>query len=290
MKRKSFRIALAAALISAATPMIAHEECPFSGFYGGAQLGGTFLSGRDSLSVSGSAVVGPPVEVSFGNNDFSDRSSRKNSFAGDVFLGYGCGAWDPIYLGAELFLKGNKATITNVDEASATTIDVGVRIVGVPTFQNIATQVRSRLRPWEFGIDARPGVLLCEDTLLYGRIGVAFNRLSVRTITSNSANVTTPLDGVVTVPVNTILLEKHKNIGALRLGLGLEKEICENLSLRTDYIYTRYRKVTNSGSNGPVASTIATLGGPIAGTSTVSSTTVNRLLGHSVMLGLSYYW
>jgi len=288
MKKRSLRIALSAALIGAALPVIAYEECPFSGFYGGVQVGGSFVSGRETVGTSGVLSTGtPPAPLvpAESINTFSDRGFRKNSVAGDIFLGYGCSAWDPVYLGAEIFLRGAKATTTNLDDANMSLSTAAPSVIA----QDIATQVRTRLRPWEFGIDARPGVLLREDFLLYGRVGVAFNRLSVTTSTAYTVSTTA---GAVTrtFPANSLVVNSHRNIGALRLGLGVEKEICENLTLRTDYTYSRYRKVNTSGTQSIATLVPILIAPPITFTSTASNNTSTRAVSHSLMVGLSYYW
>lgn len=281
MKNSTLGIALSAALIAATTPVIANE-CPFSGFYGGVQLGGSFLSGTETVSTSGSTTIGTGAVVSSERiNTFSSRAVKRNSFAGDLFLGWGCAMWDPIYLSAEIFVKGTRATATNIDDANSSSNFTGF----VTLNQDIATQVRSRLRPWEFGIDFRPGYLVCEDTLLYGRVGYVYNRFSLRTTTTYTTSLTSPAGVTTALPTNTLLVDNHRHTGALRLGLGLEQELCENFTLRTDYTFTRYRRVNTNGTNA-IAS--AVLGTPV--TSTVSNGTSSRLISHAFMIGLSYYW
>jgi len=285
MKKKSLGIALSAALIAATTPVIAYEECPFSGFYGGVQLGGNFLSGRETVGTSGSTAIGVPVVSLESINTFSKRAVRRNSFAGEIFAGYGCDIWDQVYLGAEIFVKGARATATNVDDANSAILTAPATTLS----QDIATQVRTRLRPWEFGIDFRPGFLLCDDALLYGRVGYSYNRASIRTATTYSSSLT--VAGVTTAfPTNSVIVDSHRHTGALRLGLGLEQELCDNLTLRTDYTYSRYRKVNTSGSNALLSALVIPGAAPVPISSTVSNNTTSRLISHAFMIGLSYYW
>lgn len=291
MNKRSLGIVLSAAL--GATPIIANADCPFSGFYGGVQVGGSFVSGRESVGTSGATTV---LGESGNIGTFSHRAFKRNSFAGEFFLGYGCDICDEFYLGAELFVKGARATATNSDDANGSTTispNVAIRVLPEVTLsQDIATQTQSRLRPWEFGIDFRPGFVFCKNAMLYGRVGVAFNRMSVRTSTTYTSGLAVaavpPIS--VTFPTNSLIVDNHRNLAGLRLGLGLEKALCENLTLRTDYVYTHYRRVSNSGSNQVINAVSVAGGAPIPVGSSVSSNTTSRAGSHSVMIGLSYYW
>jgi opacity protein-like surface antigen len=136
-------------------------------------------------------------------------------------------------------------------------------------------QANVKLNPVEFGVDLRPGWLVSPDTLLYGRVGVAINRVRLQ-----SASL-----GVLSIPgypiiAGTLLApSSSKNIAGLRLGMGVEKHISPHLSLRADYIFTYYGKIHADQSF-----SIPSL--PLAFTNNADV----KLMNHSVMLGLSYYF
>lgn len=253
-----------------ATPAYSNDRCAFSGFYTGIAIGDSVTTGHARSTES--------VTERVGGTTFTDSRSirgglKKNAFVGEIHAGYG-EAWDCLYLGGEIFFKGSRVRARNSVTDSATEV-VGANTV----FTSTLTETHSaRLRSGEFGIDFRPGVLVNPCSLLYARVGVGFNRLSINRRTTFS--VTVP--GVGSGSVTGNVINRHKNVAALRLGAGLETEICANWTLRADYAYTRYRKAHHATSG--------TIVNPIVGTLGVSSNSHVSLNNHTMMLGASYYW
>jgi len=124
----------------------------------------------------------------------------------------------------------------------------------------------------EFALDARPGIIVACNSLLYARVGVARNKLTFNT--TQNATVATAVVAQTTFPISQTTA---KNVTGLRLGAGLEQKIFQCLSLRLDYIYTHYKRM----QFGNAAS---------IGIASLSNSTSVKTANHSVLLGLSYYW
>ncbi len=83
-------------------------------------------------------------------------------------------------------------------------------------------------RSW--GIGVLPGVLLPETTLLYGRVGYVDGDFHINTSDTSLVNANTWLDG-------------------LRLGVGLEKRIYKDFSIRAEYSHISYQKQSGTASD-----------------------------------------
>jgi opacity protein-like surface antigen len=271
MKKSKLYGIVPVVLVAAATasPAYSNDRCAFSGFYTGIAIGDSVTTGHARATDSVTERVG-------GTTFVDSRSVRaglkKNAFVGEIHAGYG-EAWDCLYLGGEIFFKGGRVRARN------TVSDSSTETVGALTINTSITETTSaRLRSGEFGIDFRPGVLVNPSSLLYARVGVGFNRLSINRRTTLSASI----PGVGSASVAGNVINRHKNVAALRLGAGLETEICANWTIRADYAYTRYRKAHHAVSSSVV--------NPVLGTLAVSSNSHVSLNNHTMMLGASYYW
>lgn len=257
----------------------------FDGAYLGAGLGGSFTRG-DLKAEPNSAADFDPQEGAPPNDISAALSAtntlKRNSFAGNLYAGYGH-AWQPLYLGVEAFIKLANYKMNYAASTTATKTAGG----GSYTLtDNLATASEVKLNPLEFGIDLRPGVLVTPNTLLFGRLGVAFNKLTLNSTTTtsgeytNGAGFTKNFSGAIT---NTA----SKSVPGLRLGLGLEQHLNEHLALRLDYVYTYYGKISTNNSTAPL---IDDGSGTGTVTGTVTDHTSAIVSNHTVMLGLSYYF
>lgn len=80
-------------------------------------------------------------------------------------------------------------------------------------------------RSW--GASALPGIYLPWCSLLYGRVGYEGGSFHI-----NSSDVSIP--------------SVDKTLNGLRLGLGLEKQVSKNLSLRLEYSHVQYQGLTRT--------------------------------------------
>jgi opacity protein-like surface antigen len=266
MKKRSIYGLLPIVLLAAVST--AHADCPFEGGYAGLAIGQSSTLGRSRTADSLRAVF--PGGVSEVGEQSERNGLKKNSFAGEIFTGYGCD-WDKFYLGAEAYFKTARGRAKNTATSTMTTT---LPTFGAPITLNSTTTTTAKLRNGEFGIDIRPGVLLTPSTMLYGRVGAAFNRIQLHTTT------------VVNNNAATLVNSRKKNATGLRLGGGMEHEFCSNWALRVDYVYTSYRKVNGS------ASQAGAIVAPPLGTGTVATSTTGsaKLNNHTTMLGVAYYW
>lgn len=260
-------MALVSTLIFASSTVQAIDRCPFDGFYLGASIGGTSTNvtqHQDNL-----ATIDTDDPFSF---SLSGPNSLKtnNSFKGALFAGLG-GTWHTLYLGAEIFADLGK--YKNHQYTSNTFIE-DTDVQGT-----IDTTTRTRVNSFQFGIDLRPGFLVTANSLLYGRVGVAYARPKLDVTTTINV-IDSENDEIVALAA---VGSKDKHFGALRLGAGLEQHICRGLNLRLDYIFTYYGKQDLAAYNN---FTIA--GGEEDSFYTLNNNTSVRIKNNTAMLGLSY--
>lgn len=273
MKKCALYGLLPVVLVAGATTASAnlHERCAFNGFYAGVGTGVNVTTGHARLAET-STFSFPALGIRESFSAFRHAGLKKNAWTGSVFAGYGC-AWDCFYLGAEAYYKYARARGHNSEVRNFRGINPTVAV-------GESYSVKAGLRPNEFGIDLRPGVMLSPRTLLYGRVGVAFNRVSVSFIRSEFTNASPAL-------VTSFQNGGHhrKNSAGLRLGAGMEHEFCNHWALRAEYTWARFQRVH-------FARTIATTPvGNFTRASAVDTTAARaRLSTHTVQLGLAYYW
>ena len=271
MKKRTLTLILPIVMAAAGTASASHSHCPFNGYYAGVSAGESLLVGTaNQIRSLGLSLPGAGYSI----NDSRGAGLKRNSLVGAIHGGYSY-TWEELYLGGEAFIKGsrNKASISDTTTFSQ-------NIAGNPTTLGITSNTRTTLKNVEFGIDFRPGYLVTPHSLLYARIGAAFNKLS---LTSNlTFNAQNPAFGQVSFPLPQ---GNSKTKTALRLGAGLEQQICEYWSLRADYTYTYYGRIAATDSvSGRVLSPI----GPVS--ALLTNTAKAKVSNHTLMLGLSHYW
>lgn len=266
-------------MLTMATPTFSDAYGCFDGWYSGLSLGGTFRSGHgssDTVAIT-SLDGGPPAADVFRSSRQFD--AQKNSALGAISGGYGYTWCDKYYGALEGFLSLSQYNQTNLIETNTNALFTG----GGGDLASISfnNTIETKLRSLEFGLDLRPGYLLFPDTLLFARIGVAYNKLFFNAnILESHVNISDNSGGF-----SVALTNKTKKCAALRLGLGLERQLYNGWSIRADYIYTYYgrmRTTSNTRTTGVV------LGN--AFTANASDTKKFTLSSNSAMLGLFYYW
>lgn len=138
----------------------------------------------------------------------------------------------------------------------------------------------------ELAIDLRPGFIVDCNTLLYGRVGIGFNRLRTRNRVDFEYNGR-EFNEFEGHSIDTQTANKKESKKALRLGVGCEWKICPNLSLTSDYIYSYYGKTKtqkigdSTFANGEDDNVIAN------GFKTSSSAKTSN---QAFMVGIKYYF
>lgn len=254
----------------------------FNGYYGG--VAGGVLRTESEISASATSTYA---------NLFDDANQlalsqheitvHDYSGIGDIYLGFGHFVGDSkFYLAGEIF--GNWAdrenSLRNWAYHSQPNDD--------EDFESLATKTSLELRNGEYGVDIRPGYLIDTNTMVYGRIGVAFNELTNEsTDTFSFTRHSQVLQSQATFD-NTLSRSKEKHVSALRLGIGLEHKITDSLAVTADYIYTYYGKVNTSG-----ISDTTTAGedlDPILNVDGLQVQSSGRVSTQAGMLGIKYYF
>ena len=261
-------------MATAGTAAASGAHCPFNGFYAGISAGESLLVGTTNQDRNIGLNV-PNIGQSYNINDSRGVGLKRNSFVGAIHGGYSY-TWEELYLGGEAFIKGsrNKASISDTTTFSQ-------NIAGNLTTLGVTSNTRTTLRNVEYGVDFRPGYLVTPHSLLYAKIGAAFNKLSLTSNLTFSAQ--SPGFGQASFPLTQ---GNSKTKTALRLGAGLEQQICKYWTVRADYTYTYYGRIatTNSISGGVVSPLV----GPV--TAALTNAAKTKVSNHTVMLGLSHYW
>ena len=240
MKSKLIPVIVLAAM--GASTNAAAQSCDYQGFYVGVNAGvANFFGNTDNA-----------IEASYRDRDnheslvFGEKrkaSSNKGTFG--LLLGYSWLFCDQFFLGAELGGAYSKGDLSGrvANEFERRTEEHRY----VTTLEGSA---RAHTRKWEWTADLTPGVVLCDSFLLFGRIGVAANR--VKLCSENSWDYSRARiegeDEHARVGHATAENGRSKNKGALRLGLGLAHYISDCLVLNANYVYTTYGSTCGFGT------------------------------------------
>ena len=242
------------------------------GFYTGIGLGIVHTDADVNVdpTVTINNILDTPSTLSVEQN----TNAAENSFLGNIYLGYGSLLYSsPWYLGAEVFANIAQHDMTTNAYASNTTTSQCCTIKNT-----LNSHTEAQLSPVEGGIDIRPGYLITATTLLFGRVGVAFNELKydqdntfVLNANSSSASPGAELD-----------ISQDKFVAGLRLGFGLEQYVGKGFALSANYVWTDYGKVSASGvaNSASLGSSNTLCGFQSGGSADVTS--------NSFTLGMSY--
>lgn len=80
--------------------------------------------------------------------------------------------------------------------------------------------VKTRLK-YTYGVDAIPGYMLSDNTMAYGRVGFERGKFEAKDSTGAKAS---------------------DNRNGLRVGLGLQTKVADQIAVRGEYDYTRFQK------------------------------------------------
>ena len=239
------KIVLLPLLILCSRSLIAGEMGPvpidsitnFKGQYLGAGVGGLFPFYNTQVNTLITARLPYLAQVK-GKGNFSS-----NNVFGDIFWGYGF-VFNSFYVGPEVYFNAGsrpKADLT---------------IQALNTFPNelLSTYTKTKLNSWEEGIDGRLGWVASPGSLLFIRLGAAFNNISL------NSNTTAYTDGTILPETKQLYYKASKSLVGFRAGAGLEQKLTPRISVRADYVYTYYGKFSAHGSNydsplGPIINT-----------------------------------
>jgi opacity protein-like surface antigen len=183
-----------------------------SGFYIGASGGLNLLRFRERLNI---------VEEEAGASLFHTGSHMGRGAVANILAGYGQ-FFGNFYLGIEGF-----ANITSSeDKVSVIHTQGGVTDTGF----------ESKRLKYGYGVSLLPGYKLTDTLLLYGRFGRSKGRFEVNT------SISLDVPGIP-FPIVSVVNFAKKDRRGHDFGLGVEKLLGNNVSLRLEYTYTYYKKL-----------------------------------------------
>lgn len=209
----------------------------FKGQYLGVGLGGSFPFYNTQVDTRITAILPYLAEVN-GKGDFSS-----NNVFGDVFWGYGF-VFNSFYIGPEVYFSAGRRPKA----------DLSIQAHNTYPSEWLSTSTMAKRNSWEGGIDGRLGWVATPGSLLFIRLGAAFNNISL------NSNTTTSTDGTVVPATKLLNYKASKSLVGFRAGAGLEQKLTPRISVRADYVYTYYGKFSAYGSNysaplGPIINT-----------------------------------
>lgn len=146
-------------------------------------------------------------------------------------------------------------------------------------------------------MDLRPGILLSPDTLLYGRVGAAFNTLKITSDSINMGSYVFPVFFNRSLQLNTasaLVASDSKDVTGLRLGAGLEQYLGYNIAIEADYIYTNYGDINVNSIGNSIGGEIILGEGDDLIPHTIPGGFVNHtkvdVTSNAALVGLTYYF
>ena len=167
--------------------------------------------------------------------DKSYLTSADTNFAGTIFAGYAM-IWNRWYVGAQVGLSAGERR-TRMRSFNRDPRVVAQNLIDVDT--NV------KLAAFEFDVDLHPGFYIQRNTLLYGIVGMALNKLRVTStvvVQGGAAAFFLPPPAYGTDQFSKSLRKVY-----LRLGFGFQKDFTKNVSLFFNYIYTNYYGLSVGG-------------------------------------------
>ncbi|MDF1758612.1 MAG: outer membrane beta-barrel protein [Legionellaceae bacterium] len=225
-------------------------------------------------------------------NTYSSRAFQ-SGFVGDLALGYGISIKKPFYLGAELGVgffgnTKNHSSSSSTDSTVVTDHDFS-RIALINN--SISTQTSVSENPIVPYFDLKPGVVVANNTWIFGRVGVNYNEIKVKTSSqynSSGGIITTPQ-----LPLSThdsyFTFNSKTTLAGIRTGLGMEYLLNDKLAISANYIYAFYNTVKTSGSNNSKQISCDTLEGCVAVNGPFTSTGSSKASDQQVLLELIYH-
>lgn len=270
-------LAILVALAPTANAASSNNDCyPYNGFYIGINGGAIFTKGdisTDSSATFANALNPANHLISAQKNDVNDTDG-----GGSIYFGYSqmlrCSHF---FLAGEIFANCyNRTVVSNFHTSIAQLTDEALA--------SLTTATATHLKNSEYGLDFRPGYFFNNRFALYGRVGVAFNNV---TLTANHYFSFTDTTDLLTT-TTALSQSKNKNVEGLRLGAGLEGCVCKNLVLTADYIYTHYNSVNLTGQSDITTA----IGGedPVVTPGGLVSQSSAHLNTQTVTVGIKYYF
>lgn len=237
----------AALLLSAMVTSAYATTSTATGFYIGAQLGGTNANAKSTLSnnndiaslKTGGTAAG--AAVAYPINQKKDAGKLGAVFG--LFTGYGYQIGQG-YVGAELFFNGETTDVKVKDVNDTIMANHGgtLRNIAASTIKN-KTSVKKKMG---YGFALRFGMFATPSTLAYVKLGIEGGQYKAKSDFTGSTILATGTEDVLghagtaaaAAATNAdIAKEKKKNAMAFAPGVGLEAYLNKNMFVRAEYTY-----------------------------------------------------
>jgi opacity protein-like surface antigen len=214
---------------------VAHATMFENGFFVGAKIGGQ--QAMATYDQNASLVVSDfGAGVLLGQSTGAqDGHAFHTNLMGNVSAGY-AHIVNQFFLAAEVSIN-----VAEEQEFSWRENEAAIGFNGDFLIDSLVTDTSVEIENPDVILDLRPGILLAKNFLFYGRLGVAFNEISLE-----QTAATTFTDDVGNVEHLSASDSTEDNVAGLRVGLGLEYKLTRNLGLVMDYVFTDYGTITNT--------------------------------------------
>jgi opacity protein-like surface antigen len=252
------------------------------GFYLGGALGAGFghadWDGVSAVSAANSESGALTVFESW----TPEGENAVTELAGRAMIGYQF-VQKPLYLAAEIggtFANEYIFELNNTENFEVTFNDflwISVLDVHAKLYDKVT------LGSSEFNLDLKPGWLFKNNFLVYARLGLAVNELTIE----NSGTWTNLSSSYYDPPPPPLIVsdssKESKTAYGIRLGLGAEYLLMQHLGLTLDYTYTDYGRISTIAQAGnsdfDYQTNIDGYDAPDVG-----------IFTQTLMLGLLYHW
>lgn len=266
-------------LIAIALLLCGHCQANYNGFYAGLKVGGerAIANGHTSNFLGLIDIFDNTTTIS----NRGETDGHNDIVIGNFYAGYGFTCYG-VFLGLEGFVNFPRHEIrkNNVLES---TLDFADESESVHIHQILDHCFKVTSRCVEYGVDFKPGFLITPCTLLYGRVGAAFNSFAI--CSRSELLYEDDSKGLVEPPsvsvMERFLSNKQHSMTGLRLGVGAELQVYENFGITLDYVFTEYGSVCIEGQHDTT----------IRGKTLPDGLNVNsqaHLRNNAVLIGVSY--
>jgi opacity protein-like surface antigen len=228
-------------LLAVTLPLAGFAAHDGSHFYQGFYIGGAAGLSRLTADFNQSLSLGytpffsdsPPHYLNFDNRSFDQDVSNG---MGQAQIGYAV-AWEWLFAGLEVSVNGSQLNLKQNNEVFI--YDDAYEGYGI-----LISESNVELHNFEPVVDLKLGFNLSTKTYLYGRVGAAFN-----TITLNETTIYDQYDDCDGCYVSQYFRTSDSDsVVALRFGAGIEHKPFDQVSFALDYVHTDYGNVSTSGS------------------------------------------
>jgi outer membrane immunogenic protein len=198
----------------------------WTSLYGGIELGAMTFNPDWQTTQTFNPIGGYfPAESS------TNPSMKTTGLLTSLFIGKNWSVAPKWLLGAEARLGLTDKTSTVGDIPG---LDPEPSQTGPATFQSSRVSVQTK---WNGSIRARAGYLAAPATLVYGTLGLAFQKLKMHGQSDGDGFVSNPELGILTGGAT-------KTVSGWVLGAGLEQAFSARWTGRIEYAYTKYQSVS----------------------------------------------